>query len=119
MMRNVCVAVIVIAVAGPAARAQQAAQYNGYIDVCKQNQIMGWAKNGSAAVPVTIVVNGRTVASVKPTLARPDVVKAFPGTVLQTGFVYDSISAQMTDKVEVRFPDGKGLPNSPCKLQAQ
>ena len=100
----------------PAAAQQPVVKYDGFVDVCRKSLIMGWAKNGKLAVPVTLVVNGRTVATIKPNMPRNDVVKDYPGTDLNTGFRYDTTTVELNDRVEVKFPNGSNLAGSPCKV---
>jgi len=86
--------------------------FKGYLDdVDRAGRISGWAASGTVAAPVVVKVNGRPVGSTGIGTVRPDLASA--GLPVNAGFSLTVPGIQNGDVVEVLFPDGSHLANSP------
>ena len=61
----------------------------GHIDASTGNRFAGWAFSPHAPILVEALIGGRVVASVEPSIARPDLALAFPGSARaeRSGFI--------------------------------
>jgi len=92
--------------------------YHGYVDVCHQSHVAGWAARGSEGVPVSIRINGRFVGEAAPYIQRPDL--AASGVKAGAGFMfYFPEPLRASDTIEVQFPDGSHLHGSPSVRHKQ
>ncbi|MDE2596929.1 MAG: hypothetical protein KGL44_08635, partial [Sphingomonadales bacterium] len=63
----------------------------GHVDAIAGNRIVGWAFADGASVHVEAVIGKKVIASVEPTIYRPEIASAFPGwgRAGMSGFVLD------------------------------
>jgi len=88
---------------------------DGWVDVCRGTSIAGWAAEGKSITPVTILRNGKTLATITPSVERPDLLKA--GKPRNAGFAYSlTTPLQSGDIVRVTFANGADLNRSPCNV---
>jgi hypothetical protein len=93
-------------------------ELRGYVDVCQQWQVAGWAAENGQPVAATVCVNGVTLTRHAPAVRRPDLIPH--GIDEQAGFRFifaEPLTA--ADVVEVLFPDGSHLTGSPCASHQQ
>ena len=87
----------------------------GHVDRCTQEVVAGWAVGGMLGMPVLVKTNGRPVKVSATYTQRPD-LKAH-GLNTESGFSF-ALKERLRsgDRIEVVFPNGRHLANSPCKL---
>ena len=91
----------------------KAAELRGYVDIALQSHVQGWAVNGVEPTEVIVLINDAHLATVKPTIPRPDLVAH--GLPEVSGFTFNFPKPlTMDDTVSVLFPDGTHLEGSPC-----
>lgn len=91
----------------PASMGQQ-----GFVDVCMQSHIFGWAIENDEPATLEIFVNDRKVAQVECDFLRPELTQF--NLPEGSGFFFPFPSPlSATDEVSVRFRDGKHLEKSP------
>jgi hypothetical protein len=75
----------------------------GDIGICQQRVIAGWALENGGPTVVRIRLNGKEIAAVAPSVARPDVAKAF-GVDPLCGFACDfPRGIRASDQIEVEI----------------
>jgi hypothetical protein len=85
----------------------------GYVDLCQQWQVAGWAAEDGRRTAASIRLNGVTLTSNPPVVHRPDL--ATHGIDEQAGFrLFFTEPLTESDVVEVLFEDGSHLTGSPC-----
>jgi hypothetical protein len=93
--------------------------FRGYVDICQQSHVAGWAADESGRrAPVTIRVNGQPVTAAPSILLRPDLPAH--GVSQEAGFTFFFAEPLgKSDVVEVLFPDESHLAESPCTSHQQ
>ncbi len=88
--------------------------YQGYVDMCHQSHIAGWAVDSKKQPSsVDLFLNGKLLARVPPNNSRDDLAAA--GLPREAGFNFNFPEPlTVSDTLEVRFPNGAHLVNSPC-----
>ena len=88
-------------------------KYHGFIELCHQSHITGWAADETLKpVPVVVAVGNAPAVVVLPNLMRPDLQAM--GRALMSGFTYtfpEPLAPE--DRVVVTLPDGTHLVGSP------
>jgi hypothetical protein len=91
-------------------------EFAGYIDSCQGTRLSGWAKTGTLLAPIVIRRGGRVVTPVAfQNVNRPDL----PANGLPAVAGFDITlppSRDSPQETDVRFPNGKPLDNSPCRM---
>ncbi len=91
----------------------EAAELRGYVDVALQSHVQGWAASGVEPTEVIVLINGEYLATVRPTVPRPDLVAH--GLPENSGFTFNfPRPLTIDDTVSILFPDGTHLEGSPC-----
>ncbi len=90
---------------------------HGFVDVCMQSHIFGWAVENDRPAALEIFVNGRRVAEAECDMLRPELTQYNIPAGSGFFFVFASPLAE-TDEVSVRFRDGEHLENSPTRPQS-
>jgi SAM-dependent methyltransferase len=80
----------------------------GYVDLCQQSHVAGWARIDNAPSRVKVLRNGAFVGEYEPNVFRPDL-----GDQCGFNIGFDE-PLRMGESVEVRVPDGRPLAGSPC-----
>ena len=83
----------------------------GNFDSLTTTIAVGWATRN-----VSIFVDGVNVATVTPSLPRPDVVAVYPSFPPNTGWSVALTLAPGTHSVDAKFPDGSSLSSSPQSI---
>ena len=89
-------------------------RFGGYVDTCQQNRISGWAKTDLLLSPLIVQRDGGSVSPiVLRNVIRPDL--APHGHPAGSGFEIELPQAtNPAAKLDVTFPNGRPLGNSPC-----
>ncbi|MGJ0395317.1 MAG: hypothetical protein ACR65U_03685 [Methylocystis sp.] len=88
----------------------------GFVDVCMQSHIFGWAVENDGSATLEIFVNDRKVAQIACDFPRPELTQF--DLPERAGFFFPfPAPLAATDEVSVRFSDGKHLENSPMRPQ--
>ena len=88
----------------------------GFVDLCSQYHVVGWAIEQGDPATLDIFVNDRKVGQLKCDLRRPELTQYNIPEVSGFFFPFHSpLSA--TDEVSVRFRGGKHLEKSPTRPQ--
>ncbi|MFO1103025.1 MAG: hypothetical protein U1E20_08985 [Methylocystis sp.] len=91
---------------------------DGFVDVCMQSHILGWAIENDRPATLEIFVNQRKVGQVECDLHRPELTQF--NIPERSGFFLPFPSPlAASDQVSVRFRNGKHLENSPARPQSQ
>jgi len=89
----------------------------GFVDVCMQSHIFGWAVENDRPATLDVFVNDRKVAQIECDLPRPE-LKQF-NLPERSGFFFPfPCPLSAADEVSVRFGDGKHIENSPTRPQS-
>lgn len=89
---------------------------HGFVDVCMQTHIFGWAVEYDEPATLEIFVNDRKVAQIECDLPRPELTQF--NLPERSGFFFPfPAPLAATDEVSVRFRDGKQLEKSPTRPQ--
>lgn len=87
---------------------------HGFLDVCLQSHIAGWATENGGPATLEIFVNDEMIAKIKCALRRPELVQF--NIPADAGFIFHFPSPlHSNDEVSVRFGNGKHLENSPTR----
>jgi hypothetical protein len=88
-------------------------RFEGFVDVCGTNHVIGWALADGAPVGVTLLVDGSPVAFTVTSVERPDLKTALLPTY--AGFrLVPAEPIPAGSEIIVRLPNGEPLPGSPC-----
>ncbi len=91
------------------------ATFAGSVDGCLPTALSGWAVSIDGPVPVRMKIDGQNVPSSSTTVLRPDLAPL--SLPLDSGFAVRFAQALPPGaSVEIMFPNGEKLPNSPCKI---
>lgn len=84
----------------------------GYLDVCTDSYVAGWATADSHPAELDVFVNDQHVQRICCKVERPEL--KLHGIPVNAGFLFNfPYPLQASDEVSVRFPDGTHLTNSP------
>ena len=87
----------------------------GHVDRCTPKVVSGWAVGGVLGMPVLVKANGRPVKGSPTYTQRPDLKVVGLNTESGFSFAFKE-RLHSGDWIEVVFPNGRHLANSPCKL---
>lgn len=91
------------------------AAFKGHLDLCEGQRVAGWAHADLLPAPVVVRLNGEPQDVRTRSASRPDLPAH--GIPAEAGFDLVLPSAiKSGDEVEVTFPNGRRLVNSPCRL---
>lgn len=87
----------------------------GHIDKCNERKVSGWAAADGVGAPVRVLVDGREISWVMPSIKRQDLARV--GLPTTAGYVFEwpeRLSGKHT--IRVMLPNGQDLNGSPCNL---
>jgi hypothetical protein len=73
--------------------------------------VQGWAFDSASSTTVDLYVDGALTSSVAPSIARPDIVAAYPGAPANSGYQFNLDTTQLPNgqhTIEVRAADASG-----------
>jgi|GEM_PF-4768037 len=86
----------------------EAAELRGYVDIALQSHVQGWAVSGVKPTEVIVLINDEYLATVMPTIMRPDLVAH--GLPENSGFTFNfPRPLTIDDTISVLFPNGTHL----------
>lgn len=87
---------------------------HGYVDVCLQSHVAGWAIERGAPATLEVFVNDEMISRFECALRRPELAQF--NIPPDAGFIFHFPSPLVsTDEVSIRFGNGKQLENSPTR----
>lgn len=90
--------------------------HGGHVDNCQPDRISGWARVENLPSPIVVRRNGAVVMPLATrNVSRPDLSQA--GAPSEAGFEIILPPPQgRVERIDVTFPNGQPLPNSPCRV---
>lgn len=90
----------------------------GFIDICLQSHVAGWAVDNGRAASLTVEINGVPVGRADPNVIRPEL--AHHGVPPDAGFMFYFDGPLIAeDTVGLRFANGEHIPGSPTQRHSE